>query len=104
MGVEDDDPRAGVKEESDRSAATRLETEAEEWWESGRCDNVAMEKGSTVVRGTMDFKQGTVGADDEWRLAQDRNEAMVTEACFGKDIFGFGEDNGGGEKCFGSFG
>ena len=58
MGVEDDDPSADVKKESDRSAATRLEAEAEaeEWWASGRCDNVAMDEGSTVVRGTMDFK------------------------------------------------
>ena len=53
MGVEDDGARAGVKKESYRRAATRLETEAEEWWASGRSDNVAMEEGSTVVRETM---------------------------------------------------
>ena len=62
---------------------------------------MAVEEGSTVMRGTMNFKQGTVGADYEWGLAQDWNEAMITEAHFDKDIFGFGEDNGGGKKCLG---
>ena len=59
-----DDSRAGIKEENDRSAATRLEAEAERWWAFGRFffflsfgrrDNEAMEEASTVVRETMDL-------------------------------------------------
>jgi len=87
-GVEDDDPSSGVKKESNRSAATRPETEAEEWWASGCCDDVSMGEGSTVVRGTMDLEQGAVGADYKRSLAQHWNKT-------GEDIFGFCEDNDG---------
>ena len=64
-------------------------------WDGWKVARRSWKQGKTVV---------CLWADCEGRLAQDWNEAMVTEARFGKNVFGFGEDNGGGENCFGSFG
>ena len=81
--AKDDDGCSGVEKEFDGSSSVGFETETEEALGVRKRDDLPVDEGAAVVRGAVNLQYGAVGAEDKWGVTQDRDEAVIAEACLG---------------------